>query len=312
MHNLLILSKHAQEYRRLIAAASLHDLHIFATHDLDVALANCNRCDLAFGEPNLIAQVLPFMPHLQWVQVTWAGVEPLLAPGLRRDYTLTNVRGAFGPLMSEFVFAYLLLHERRILQRLAAQRECQWDNTMTGTLRGKTIGLMGVGSIGAHLASTARHFDMLVRGYTHSSQDSPDVHVYFHGDQLLEFATGLDYLVCVMPNTGQTHHLVDARLLAALPAHALLISAGRGSAIDETALATALQAGRLAGAVLDVFQQEPLPPGHIFWSTPNLFITSHTAAPSFPNDIAELFIENYRRLLRGEALNHCVDFELGY
>jgi phosphoglycerate dehydrogenase-like enzyme len=312
MHNLLILSKHAQEYRRLVASAALHDLHIFATHDLGVAQANCSHCDLVFGEPGLVVHVLPNMPRLQWVQATWAGVEPLLAPGLRRDYTLTNVRSIFGPLMSEFVFAYLLLHERRILQRLSAQQAGRWDNTLTGTLRGKTLGLLGVGSIGAHLASTARHFDMLVRGYTRSSQDSIDVHTYYHGDQLLEFATGLDYLVNVLPNTSETYHLIDARLLAALPAHAVLVNTGRGSAIDEAALADALQTGRLAGAVLDVFQEEPLPPEHIFWRTPNLFITGHTAAPSFPSDIAGLFIENYHRLLRGEALNHRVDFQRGY
>ena len=312
MHKLLILSKHAQEYRRLVEAAELPGLHITATHDLNIALGNCAECDLVLGEPNLIAQALPHLPLLQWAQVTWAGVELLLAPGLRRDYVLTNVRGVFGPLISEYVLGYLLLHERRILARLSAQQAGQWDNTLTGTLRGKTIGLLGVGSIGAHLASTAHHFGMQVRGFTRSSQESPYVQTYYHGDQLLEFAAGLDYLICILPNTNETRHMVNAQLLAALPAHALLINVGRGDTIDEAALAEALHAGRLAGAVLDVFQQEPLPPKHVFWHTPNLFITSHTAAPSFPSDIAGLFIENYLRCLRGETLNYRVEFERGY
>jgi phosphoglycerate dehydrogenase-like enzyme len=128
----------------------------------------------------------------------------------------------------------------------------------------------------------------------------------------MAFATDLDYLVAVMPNTKATRHLVDRQLLAALPARALFVNPGRGSVVDEAALAGALSAGRLAGAVLDVFEQEPLPRDHVFWRTPNLRITSHTAALSFPEDIAPVFVDNYRRLVRGEPLLHRVDFERGY
>ena len=136
--------------------------------------------------------------------------------------------------------------------------------------------------------------------------------VYFHGDSRVAFATDLDYLISVMPATAVTRHLVDAGLLGALPPRAVFINPGRGGVVDEPALAAALTDGRLAGAVLDVFQQEPLPPGHVFWRTPNLLITSHTAALSVPEDIAPVFIENYRRLLRGEPLLYQVDFDLGY
>ena len=115
-----------------------------------------------------------------------------------------------------------------------------------------------------------------------------------------------------MPATRDTRHLVDAALLRALPPRAVFVNPGRGGVVDEPALAAALEEGRLAGAVLDVFQEEPLPPGHVFWRTPNLLITSHTAALSDPEDIAPVFIDNYRRLLRGEPLRHQVDFELGY
>jgi phosphoglycerate dehydrogenase-like enzyme len=105
---------------------------------------------------------------------------------------------------------------------------------------------------------------------------------------------------------------VDAGLLAALPPHAVFINPGRGGTVDEPALAAALQNGTIAGAVLDVFQQEPLPPDHLFWRTPRLLITSHTAALSAPSDIAPIFIDNYRRLVRGEPLRYRVDFERGY
>src|SRR2546423_3156478 len=268
--------------------------------------------DLAFGEPSLLRQILPSLRALRWVQATWAGVEPLLDPALRRDYTLTNARGVFGALMSEYVFAYVLAHERRLLEKYRSQLEGRWDPAPPGSLRGKRIGLLGVGTIGAALARTAKHFGMRVHGYTRESEGCAEVDAYFHGDRLRAFAADLDYIVSVMPATARTRRLVDDEFLRALPARAVFVNPGRGGVVDEMALAAALSEGRLAGAVLDVFEQEPLPPGHVFWRTPNLLITSHTAALSFPEDIAPLFVENYRRLLRGEPLLHRVDFERGY
>jgi phosphoglycerate dehydrogenase-like enzyme len=268
--------------------------------------------EIALGEPVLIARALPQLPALRWVQSTWAGVEPLFAPGLRRDYILTNVRGVFGPWMSEYVFGYLLAHERQILPRWQAQQAGNWDNSLPGSLRGKRLGLLGVGSIGSHLAATARHFGMRVFGYTRASASCPLVEAYFHGDQLSEFARQLDYLVNTLPQTPETSRIVNAALLSALPSHAVFVNIGRGSAVDEQALAAALSEGRLAGAVLDVFESEPLPPEHIFWRTPNCILTAHTAAPSFPHEIVELFVENYQRWRNSQPLLNQVDFERSY
>lgn len=303
MPKILLLTKKSDEYLRQLENANLPELEIVTAPDAD--------CEIVLGDPNLIRDVLPLLPDLKWVQSTWAGVEPLLDPALRRDYILTNARGVFGPLMSEYVFGYLLLHERKILQRYSSQQKNLWDNTVTGTLRGKVLGLLGVGSIGSHLASTAKYFGMTVHGFTRASESCSDVNVYFHAD-ISSFAKNLDYLICVLPNTNATRHIVDSSVLKSLPSHALFINVGRGNAVDESALAEALASGQIAGAVLDVFQQEPLPFDHIFWRTPNLFITSHTAAPSFPKEISGLFIENYQRYLHGEELKYKVDFEKEY
>src|SRR5262249_138577 len=150
--------KHATAYRALIEAAPLPDLDIVGAPDAGV--------DIVFGEPSLIRPALPQLPDVRWVQSTWAGVEPLLDPSLRRDYVLTNARGVFGPLMTEYVFGYLLAHERLMFARHASQLAGKWDPAPPGTLRGRTIGLIGVGTIGAALAKTAKHFGMRVRGYT--------------------------------------------------------------------------------------------------------------------------------------------------
>ena len=310
MDELLILSRRADEYRRLIDAAQLPHLHVIASSDPNVSAAD--RFEMVLGEPSLVRTALPRLTGIKWVQSTWAGVEPLLDPSLRRDYILTNARGVFGPQMSEYVFGYMIARERRMFEKYAAQQAGQWDPAPPGTLRGKQIGLLGVGSIGAALTATAKHFGMRVKGYTRGSEGCADVDAYFHGDDRVAFANDLDYLVSVMPNTADTRHLVDASLLAALPRRAVFINPGRGSVVDERALADALQSGRLAGAVLDVFEQEPLPADHVFWRTPNVLITSHTAALSVPEDIAPVFVDNYRRWTAGEPLRYQVDFVAGY
>ena len=304
MHKLLILSDLTDQYRKLIEEARLPDLIIESTLTPEV--------DIVLGSPALIKDALASLPALRWVQSTAAGVEALMNPTLRRDYTLTNARDVFGRLMTEYVFGYLLAHERQIFQRFKDQQNRHWNGSKLGVLYGKTIGLLGVGSIGAEVARTAKFFEMNVRGYTRESEESTHVDRYFHGDRLLEFAAGLDYLVSVLPNTQGTRKIVNAELLNALPSHALFINVGRGSAVDEAALLNALNQNKLAGAVLDVFEQEPLPKDHPFWTTPNLLMTFHTSAPSLPEDLAKLFIENYKLFHAGKPPKHQVDFEKGY
>ena len=256
--------------------------------------------------------MLDTLPNLRWAQAMWAGVEPLLDPSLRQDYILTNARGVFGGLMSEFAIGYLLAHERRIFQRAEAQKNKVWDRALTGTLKGKIIGLLGVGSIGAEVARAAKFFGMTVRGYTRASKTSIHVDRYYHDAQLVDFVKDLDYLVNVLPDTKETRKIVDAKVLNALPPHALFINVGRGSTVDESALLEALNQNRIAGAVLDVFEQEPLSKDHPFWSTRNLTMTFHPSAPSLPEDIARVFVENYLLYIEGKPLKYQVDFERGY
>ena len=304
MHKLLILAQDENKYRALIEEARLVNLELATQPAEDV--------DIVLGEPKRIKAALASLPALSWVQSIWAGIEPLVGPAARRDYILTNARGVFGGLMSEYVIGYLLAHERKILKRLEDQKNKTWDESDTGTLRGKTIGLLGVGSIGAEVARTAKFFGMNVRGYTRGSETSKHVDKYFHSDDLFKFAEGLDYLVSILPNTMDTRKIVNADLLNALPTHAVFINVGRGAAVDESALIEALNQNKIAGAVLDVFEQEPLPKDHPFWTTPNLLITFHTAAISLPEDITKLFVENYKLFNEGKPLKYQVDFERGY
>jgi Phosphoglycerate dehydrogenase and related dehydrogenases len=312
MPKLLILTSDKTEYQRFIESAQLPDLEV---------ISDPAQADLVLGEPKSILYMLPLLSHLKWAQSIYAGVEPLVDPSQRRDYILTNARGVFGEWMSEYVFGYLLFLEKKMLDRMRAQQAREWKRDESGTLRGKTLGLLGVGSIGAHLAGTAKHFGMHVRGYTLASEATDEVDEYFHpttgksnGDisTLHQFASGLDYLVSVLPRTKETNQLVDEAFLEALPNHAVFINVGRGNSVDEAALVEALNEGRLGAAVLDVFAQEPVSPEHPFWSTPNLYMTYHTSAISYPDDITKLFVENYRLYRQGKPLKYIVDFERGY
>ena len=316
MPNLLILISDAEKYARLIQSTPLPDLKI---------TSKLEDCDIVLGEPRLIRDALPRLSTLKWIQSIYAGVESLMDPTLRRDYVLTNARGVFGELMSEYVFGYLLSHEKKIFERYQSQQANKWDRFESGWLRDKTLGLLGVGSIGAHIAGVAKAFRMQVWGYTRGTETSKQVDKYFHPLEfdslpsmqeqtpaLQKFAHGLDYLVVVLPRTDDTNKIVNADLLNAMQPHAILVNVGRGNAVDELALVEALNQNKIAGAVLDVTAQEPLPADHPFWATPNLLLTFHTSAMSYPEDITRLFVENYHLYIEGKPLKYQVDFERGY
>ncbi len=320
MPKLFLLTSEPDEYRKRIEQANLPALE-FTDEPAEG--------DIVLGEPRLIRDELPHLSQVKWIQSMYAGVETLTGSGQRHDYILTNARGVFGELMSEYVFGYLLAHEKKIFTRHQAQLNKNYDRFESGMLRGKTLGLLGVGSIGAHLAGMAKVFGMNVWGYTRGSETSTHVDKYFHptipldSDSLLSdireqapalqnFAQGLDYLVVVLPRTKGTNQIINADVLNALPSHAILINVGRGNAVDEPALAEALNNNQIAGAVLDVTAQEPLPAEHPFWTTPNLLLTFHTSAISYPEDITKLFVENYHLFLEGKPLKYQVDFEKGY
>ncbi len=311
-HHLLILSIHYEAYKDLIEAEHLPGLTITALREPEQAIKYGNDYDLIFGEPSLIQGVINLLPEIHWVQSSWAGVEPLLAPGLRRGYILTNAREVYGAMMAEYVFGYLLMIERRILSRWQSQQQRTWDVQLAGSLKGKCLGLLGVGTIGSYLAGVAHQFGMQVHGYTRQSESCDQVDRYFHEAGWREFGGNLDYLVNTLPGTPATVNTINAPFFARLPQRTWLINIGRGSAVDETALVEALRANSISGAVLDVVKEEPLPEDHPLWTTPNTILTFHTAAKNHPPDIAAIFISNYRRYIHGEPLKYQVDFERGY
>jgi len=214
--------------------------------------------------------------------------------------------------MTEYVFAYLLAHELKLLQRMNEQRSHQWFKATSGTLQGKRLGIMGTGNIGQQIAETAKHFGAMVTGLNRSGAPAPGFEKVMRLAQLDDFLKEIDYLVAALPQTADTDKLLNAVSLAKLPAHAYLINVGRSNVIDTEALVAALKNSSLAGAALDVFDEEPVPQDSPLWDTPNLSITAHIAAVSHPSLIVPIFLENYRRYINEQPLNYVVDFEAGY
>lgn len=311
-NRLLILSGNSRKYVKIIEEADLPALEVTPATTLEEAAPVADQANILLAAPDLAYEILPDMTSLQWMQSTWAGVNRIVGDGCRKDYLLTGVKGVFGPIMSEYVFCYILMHSRKALRCHQLQKDKTWEMPMPGLLRGRKIGIMGVGSIGAAVAGTAKHFQMTTYGFSQNAAPTPEFDQMFRPDQILEFVRDLDYLVAVLPQTTGTTHLINRNVLRAMKPGALLINVGRGNVIDEEALVEALGSGEIGGAVLDVFKEEPLPQTHPFWDTAGIIITSHKSALTYPEDIAPLFICNYKRFIAGQELQYRIDFEKGY
>jgi phosphoglycerate dehydrogenase-like enzyme len=232
----------------------------------------------------------------------------------KSDYILTGVKGVFGKLMREYVFAYLLQYARNI-PAFAHNQNHQppiWEESPRAPLTGKTLGILGAGSIAQALIPVAKSFEMKVIGLSRSGQAVDGFDDVYAATDLLKFAQEADHVVNLMPDTPATTGVLNQAFFGALKLHSMFINAGRGSAIIEDALLNALDNGTLQAAVLDVFTQEPLPEEHPFWTHPKVVVTAHTAAVSSPEDVASVFVANAKRYIANEALHYQFDFNKGY
>lgn len=306
----LIVGHDADALARLVRSGA-PDLELSLAGSAPEALDAYAGQRILFGNPQAVGEALPGMPDVAWVQSTWAGVTPLLRLD-RRDYVLTGIKGVFGQQMAEYVAGYLLAYELRILQRYDQQRARRWWEGISGRASGKSVGIMGTGSIGADIAACCAGLGMRVTGLSRSGAAVDAFERVYPVSGIVEFLPGLDYLVSVLPDTAETDNLLNVETLALLPSSACFINVGRSNVVDDAALVAALRDGKLAGAVLDVFDEEPVPTDSPLWDTPNLLMTAHMAAVSHPELIVPIFLENYRRFTAGSTLINIVDFDLGY
>lgn len=253
------------------------------------------------------------MPRVRLIHSIAAGVDNILidptlpAIPLCRVVDPQHARG-----MAEFV-TWGVLHFHRQLDRvLANQRSTTWFRPEQQPPSTCTVGVMGLGEIGSHVAGELHRLGFNVRGWARQSRELPGIGVYSGDAGLPMFLQGVDILICLLPLTDATRGLLNADTFARLKPGAKLIHVGRGEHLVPVDLLQALQSGQLGGAIVDVFPNEPLPANDPLWRAPNLIVTPHMASVASSNTIGLQVAQNVRRLLKGEALANVVDVSRGY
>ena len=298
-------------YAQLLRQAA-PDIEVLTSGDSAELSRLAADCPVWLGQPDLLATLLRQGHQPRWLQSTWAGITPLLADGLSRDYRLTRAVGIFGQVMAEYVLTYMLGHEREVLARLVSQVERKWDNRQGQGLAGRKVLIVGTGDIGQRVAQFLVPFGVQLYGIASEARTlAPFIEVGALKD-LPRLVGDMDYVINLLPNTPDTHDIYDAALFKQFKPSGLFINVGRGVAVVDADLVQALKDGHLAGAVIDVCRQEPLPQRHPFWTAWGLLLTGHSSAPTSPPMMVQLFLETLRAYQAGEALRGEVDFSRGY
>jgi D-2-hydroxyacid dehydrogenase (NADP+) len=226
--------------------------------------------------PRLSDDVLRAGTNLKWVQALGTGVDNLIDRHvLRKDVIVTNIHGIHGPPVSEAAIGSMLALARDIPRALRAQDAHEWARFPARLLHNKTVGIFGVGAIAEELAPKCKAFGMRTIGISSSPRQVAGFDRMHSSAELAEIAGELDFFVLLTPLTEKTRNSVDANVLAAMKPASFLVNLARGGVVDETRLIEALKSGRIAGAALDVFNEEPLPRDHPFWDMKNVIITTH-------------------------------------
>jgi phosphoglycerate dehydrogenase-like enzyme len=282
------------ELMHLVPEPTAAQLAMFARIDCCIAI------DLPFD-------VAAIAPNLKWVQSVGAGVAQLESAGLAdAGIRLTNASGVTSTAMAEFVWMRILNEYKRSRELDVAQDAHEWRSIFGEQLAGKTIALVGFGPINQGVATLARAFGLRVLCMRRSAAADPLIDQVFGADDLHTMLGQADITVGAVPESPATENLMDASAFAAMPSRSMFVNVGRGTLVDEQALAASLHAGHLRAAAIDVARIEPLPADSPLWSAPNIYISAHCSTdPSklFAN-LHRLFEDNLRRFIEGEPLRN--------
>jgi phosphoglycerate dehydrogenase-like enzyme len=276
------------------------------------------RAEILFDiDPTHRADLPDVARNARWVQATSAGIGQLVQENhydTRMPKTVfTTASGVHRRPLAEFVVMAMLMHHKGALRVIRAQQRRHWERYAGTDMEGRTLAIVGLGRVGAEIARLCRALGMRVIGT--DLRFVPDVvDHYYEPSRLHAMLPQTDVLVLIVPHTPQTENLIGARELALLPRGAYVINIARGAVVDEPALIEALRSGHLAGAALDVFAEEPLPPHSPLWEMPTVMVSPHSASTSDRENrrITDLFCDNLRRYLAGEQLRNVLDPRLMY
>ncbi len=316
----LVLSNPAAPHVRALDA--LRDSANFTIgKDPDLLAEAAPRADVilnAVFTGDLLRIAFPLAGAVKWVHSLSAGVEPILFPELiHSQVPLTNGRGVFRRSLGEWTIAAALYFAKEFRRAIAQQEGSLWRQFDIDELHGRTLGIVGYGEIGGSAAELAKPFGMrviAVRRRTSLSEADPLLDRVYPPEGLRELLRESDYIAIAAPHTPETRGMIGAAEFAIMKPNAVLINVGRGPVVVESALIAALSDHRIRGAALDVFDQEPLPPGHPFWGMSNVLISPHCAdhTVGWLELAMNRFVENFRRFVSGQPLEYLVDKQAGY
>jgi len=302
------------------AAASYPELaaglEVFVDWDTDHWIESMRDTEVLLTWDLPTGNLAEIAPRLKWIHCIGAGVEHLCPlDWVPAGVTITNNKGAHADKAGEFALMAVLMLHNKMPAILGNQRSATWNSLFSTPIAGKTVGLIGVGSIGGGAATQLAKLPLHIIGVSRHGRSHPQVHEMVSMEQLDEVLPRMDYLFVSLPSTPETRGLFDRERLQSLKAGAGVINVGRGSTFDYVALAQLLATGHLSGAIIDVFDTEPLPPESPLWTAPNFVVTPHVSADdgdSYVPITLQLFFANLQRYVDGEDLRNVVRPELGY
>lgn len=278
------------------------------------------EADILFDfDRNDIPGMLEDAKKVRWIQATSAGIGQFVKS--QRLYTLpivmTTAAGVHARPLAEFVFWGILTFIKNYPKARSQHAQRHWERFHNDDLEGKTLAIVGLGSVGREVARTAKHFGMRVVATKRDGSGNPEtlgVHELYLSSDLHKMLAKADIVVLILPHTAETENMIDARAFAAMKPGTLLVNIGRGASVDEKALVQSLDSGKLMGAVLDVAVEEPLPPSHPLWGFENVFIFPHSASTSKNENrrLVDLFLDNLERYLNQRPLKNVFDLERLY
>jgi len=271
------------------------------------------------GPLELLRDVFLMSPRLRWIHSRSAGLEQTIFPELiASNVMLTNGSGVFSPSLGEFALAAMLYFAKDFRRMIRNQMAGRWEQFDVTMLSGQTLGIVGYGSIGHAVAARAHAMEMRVlalrRRLSQGSAQDPFVYQTYAPEQRLEMLSHCDYVVVTLPLTEQTQGFIRETEFSAMKKGAVVINLGRGPTIDEQAMIRALSENRLRGAALDVFDQEPLPSGHPFYTMENILLSPHCAdhTPDWLENAMRFFLKQIEEFERGETPANIVAKASGY
>jgi phosphoglycerate dehydrogenase-like enzyme len=314
--HLLLWTDSPAPYIDAISKAGLGDRVAIDTLGRKDKPSDAQRADtavlLAAGVP---AGLLPAMPNLRWAQSLTAGVEGWIAlPDLPPGLTLTCARGTHRESMPENILGALFHITKPYAGIVEDQKQSLWRHRVATPLNGKTLGILGLGAVGQEVARLATALRMRVIGTKRRPAPMENVAEVFPPERTNEILAASDFVLLLLPATPETDNFINAERLAQMRPGAWLLNFGRGHLIKDDDLIAAVKAKTIAGAILDVFRQEPLPKEHAFWTTEGILVLPHIGGPHPHRDsiVAKLFVENLHRFLDGQPLKEVVDRAAGY